>query len=103
MNIIILNWPRPPWEEDEGVVKGTGRDEPICVVIHIYMETTQAISLYSYLYLKLAKIPCFSYRLMFSHLQNHRTGGWNRFCLESGQGSCHGGGMREVVGKVVGG
>jgi hypothetical protein len=40
--------------------KRTGRDEPIWVVIHIYMETTQGISLYSYLYLKLAKALCFS-------------------------------------------
>jgi hypothetical protein len=27
------------------------------------METTQGISLYTYLYLKLAKMPCFSYYL----------------------------------------
>jgi hypothetical protein len=45
-------------------VKRTDRDEPICVVIHIYMETTQGISLYSYFYLKLAKKPCFSYYLL---------------------------------------
>jgi hypothetical protein len=36
-------------------VKRTGRDEPIGVVIHIYMETTQGIALFSYLYLKLEK------------------------------------------------
>jgi hypothetical protein len=41
-------------------VKRSGRDKPIGVVIHMYMETTQRISLYSYLYLKLAKMPCFS-------------------------------------------
>jgi hypothetical protein len=33
----------------------SGRDEPVGVVIHICMETTQGISLYSYLPLKLAK------------------------------------------------
>jgi hypothetical protein len=36
-------------------VKRTGRDEPVGVVIHICMETTQGISLCSYLYLKLGK------------------------------------------------
>jgi hypothetical protein len=46
-------------------VKRSGRDEPIWVVIHIYMETTQGIALCSYLYLKIAKMPCFSYYLVF--------------------------------------
>jgi hypothetical protein len=47
-------------------VKRTGTGEPIWVVIQICMETTQGISLYSYLYLKLAMTPCFSYyRLCF--------------------------------------
>jgi hypothetical protein len=47
-----------------GAVKRTGRDEPVWVVMHICMETTQGISFYSYLYLKLAKTPCFSYYLL---------------------------------------
>jgi hypothetical protein len=34
-------------------VKRSGRDEPMSVEIHMCMETTQGISLYSYLYLKL--------------------------------------------------
>jgi hypothetical protein len=38
-------------------VKRSGRDEPMWVVIHKCMETTQRISLYSYLYRKLAKTP----------------------------------------------
>jgi hypothetical protein len=37
---------------------------PIWVVIHICVEITQGISLYSYLYLKLVKTPCFSYYLL---------------------------------------
>jgi hypothetical protein len=41
------------------VVKRYNRDKPIWVVIHICMETTQGISLYSYFYLKVAKMPCF--------------------------------------------
>jgi hypothetical protein len=45
-------------------VKRTGRDEQIGVVTHIYMEATKGNSLCSYLYLKLAKTPCFSYYLL---------------------------------------
>jgi hypothetical protein len=46
------------------VVKRSVRDELIWVVIHICMETTQRIFLYSYPYRKLAKMPCFSYYLL---------------------------------------
>jgi hypothetical protein len=42
-------------------VKKTGRDELIQVVIHLCMEAMLGISLYSYLYLKLAKTLCLSY------------------------------------------
>jgi hypothetical protein len=46
-------------------VKKSGRDEPMWVVIHMCMETL-GMSLYSYLYLKLAKMLCLSYyRLCF--------------------------------------
>jgi hypothetical protein len=45
---------RPRWEGEQEVVKRSGRDEPIQVVIHMCMEATLEISLYSYLYLKLA-------------------------------------------------
>jgi hypothetical protein len=38
--------------------------EPIRVGIHICLETAQEISLYSYLYLKLAKTSCFSFYLL---------------------------------------
>jgi hypothetical protein len=41
------------------VLKRIGRDEPIWVVIYIQIETTQGISLYSYLYFKLAKHHAF--------------------------------------------
>jgi hypothetical protein len=40
------------------------RNEPVLVVIHLCMETTQGISLYSYSYLKLAKMSCFPYYLL---------------------------------------
>jgi hypothetical protein len=46
-------------------VKGTGGGKSIGVVIHICMETTQGNSLCSYPYLKLAKITCFSFYLLF--------------------------------------
>jgi hypothetical protein len=60
MNTVILNWPRSLWEGDYGVVKKIGRNEPIGVEIHVCMETTQEISLYSYLS-QSSKTPCFSY------------------------------------------
>jgi hypothetical protein len=46
-------------------VKRYGRDETIWVVIHICMVTTLEISLYSYLYFKLAKLLRFSYYLLY--------------------------------------
>jgi hypothetical protein len=46
-------------------VKSSGTDEPICVVIHIFIDTTQGITLYSYFHLKLAETPCFSYYLLW--------------------------------------
>jgi hypothetical protein len=54
------------------------------VVKHIYMVTTPGISLYSYLYLKLAKMLCFFLlSLMLSLQQNQRTRGQNRFSSEA--------------------
>jgi hypothetical protein len=62
-NIVILNWQRPLWEGDWEVVKRSGRDESIRVVIHLCMEAMPGISLYSCPYLKLAKTLCLSYYL----------------------------------------
>jgi hypothetical protein len=42
-------------------VKRSGRDEPIQVVIHMFMKAMLGISLYSYLYLKVAKMLWLSY------------------------------------------
>jgi hypothetical protein len=50
MNKIILNWQRPLCEGDQEVVKRSGRDEAMWVVIHMCMEATLGIPLYSYLY-----------------------------------------------------
>jgi hypothetical protein len=53
------------------------------VAIHKCMEAVLAISLYSYLYLKIAKKTMyFLLSLMFSLQQNWRTRGQNRFCSE---------------------
>jgi hypothetical protein len=61
VNKVILNWQRPLWEEDQEVITRSGKDEPMQVVTHMYMEAKLRISLYSYLYLKLAKTLCLSY------------------------------------------
>jgi hypothetical protein len=62
-NTVILNWQRSLWEGDQKVVKRSGRDEPIRVVIHMCMEAMLGISLYSCVYLKLAEMLCLSYHL----------------------------------------
>jgi hypothetical protein len=46
-------------ESGAGRVKSTRAGEPIGVVIHICMKTSQRNYLYSYIYLKLAKMSCF--------------------------------------------
>jgi hypothetical protein len=47
-------------------VKRSGRDESMWVVIHMCIEAMLGISLYSYLYLKLAKMLCLSYYVFSS-------------------------------------
>jgi hypothetical protein len=54
----------PTMERDQEVVKRSGRDEPAWVVLHMCMEAMLGISLYRYLYLKLAKKICLSYYLL---------------------------------------
>jgi hypothetical protein len=49
------------------------------------MEARLGISLYSYLYVKLAKMICLSYYLLFS-LQQNWTKGQNSFFLEARAG-----------------
>jgi hypothetical protein len=73
----------PLWEGNQEVVKRSGRDEPIRVVIHMYMEAMLGISLYNYPYLKLAKMLCLSYyclRFLFNKIgEEARTGSsWKR-------------------------
>jgi hypothetical protein len=74
-NILILNWPRPLWEGDQEIVKRSGRDEPMWVVIHTCMEAMLGISLYSYLHIKLAKHCAFliiPYVFSSTKLENKR-------------------------------
>jgi hypothetical protein len=67
------------------------------VVIHMCMEAILGISLYSYLYLSLAKTPCLSYYLKLSLQENQRTRGWNGFCSEAVAEGGEGGGQWEVA------
>jgi hypothetical protein len=60
-NIVILNWQRPLWKGTKEPVKRSGRDEPMWAVIYMCMEAMLGISLYSYAFLKLAKMLCLSY------------------------------------------
>jgi hypothetical protein len=57
-------------------MKRNGRDEQNGAVIHTCIETTQVISLCTYLFLKLPKLPYFSYYFMFlssTKLENRRV------------------------------
>jgi hypothetical protein len=73
----------------------SGRDEPMWIAIHMCMEAMLRISLYSYPYLKLAKMLSFILSLMFFLQQNWRTRGQNRFCLEAWWG--RGGGGKQCI------
>jgi hypothetical protein len=74
------------WEGDWEVVKRSVRDESICLVIHMCMQAVLGISLYSYPYLKLAKMLCLSYYclcLLFNKIREEgrigsawKRGGW---------------------------
>jgi hypothetical protein len=44
VNIVIFNWQRPLWEENQEAVKRSGRDEAMWVVIHMSMEATRNLS-----------------------------------------------------------
>jgi hypothetical protein len=72
-------------EGDQEVMKRSGRDEPIWVVIHMCMETTQGISLNIYVYLKLQRLHVFlTIFYNFFFYKNQRTREWNRFSKEAG-------------------
>jgi hypothetical protein len=77
------------------VVKKSGRDEPMWIAIHKFMEAMLEISLYSYLYLKLAKMLCLSYYLLCFLFNEIRTRGRNRFYLQAWWG--RGGGVAQTM------
>jgi hypothetical protein len=57
-------------------VKRSGRDEPMWITKHMCMDAKLGISVYSYLYLKLAKILCLSfmsYASSSTKLENKRV------------------------------
>jgi hypothetical protein len=82
VNIVTLDWQKPLKVGNYEVVRMSGSDEPIWVPKHICMETTQAISLCSYLHLKLPKMSCFSYSLscffpqQIRELEGRRSFAW---------------------------
>jgi hypothetical protein len=70
-------------------VKRSGRNEPIWVVIHICLETTQGISQYGYLHLRLAKAPRFFKKIIFYVFSSTKSE--NRRAIEAGEGKKWGG------------
>jgi hypothetical protein len=69
-------------------VKRSGRDEPKWVAIHKCMEAMVGISLYSYVYLKLAKMLCLSYYLLcffFNKIGEQESGTGSAQKYEVGQ------------------
>jgi hypothetical protein len=62
-------------------VKRSGRDEPMWVAIHMYMEAMLEISLYSYFHLKLAKVLRLSNYLLCFQQNWRRRQNW--ICLEA--------------------
>jgi hypothetical protein len=49
-NMVTLKWQRSLWEGDWEVVKRSGRDESVRVVVYFFMEAMLGMSLYSYPY-----------------------------------------------------
>jgi hypothetical protein len=64
-----------------------GRNEPMLVVIHKCVEAKLGISLYSYLYCKLAKMLCLSYYFLCS-LFNKIKEEMEQVLQGSGVGGC---------------
>jgi hypothetical protein len=90
-------------EDDQEVVKRSGRNEPIWVATHMCMEAMLGISLCSCLYLKLTKLLCLSYYLLcflFNKIgEKGRTGpAWKQEGLrEEGGSGGQGGGMAQTM------
>jgi hypothetical protein len=85
MNIEFLNLLKSPQEGDQSRRKKNREDEPIQVIIHMYMEMSHGNSLYS----NLNKTVIF-------FLQDQRTGEQNRSC-QSDWYQWEGGGCGEGV------
>jgi hypothetical protein len=67
-------------------VKRFGKDELVWVGIHKCMEAMLGISLYSYLYLKVAKTLCLSYYLLHFFFNKIREQGAELFLPGSKEG-----------------
>jgi hypothetical protein len=77
-------------------------DNPIVVIIHTYMEISQGNSLCRYLYVKEAKMSCFSFYLLFFLLKNWKKEGQNRFFQGKGSRGSIGTGVGKRQGKGTG-
>jgi hypothetical protein len=64
-------------------VKRFGRGEPMWVAMYKHMEATLGFSLYSYLYLKLAKSAMSFLLSLISFFQQNWRRGQNKFSLEA--------------------
>jgi hypothetical protein len=95
-------------ESEHEVVKRSGRDESVWAIIHTCMEAVLGIFLYRNLYLKLAKILCFSYCLLYFLFnkigeQESRTGSAWKWWELRGVGRAQGagcGGRGEWLGRT---
>jgi uncharacterized ion transporter superfamily protein YfcC len=81
-NIVILNWQWSLWEGCQEVVKRSGRNEPMLVVIHMCMKAMVGICVAMSQASK--NIMSFLLSIVFSLQQNWRMRRQNRFCLEAG-------------------
>jgi hypothetical protein len=60
VNLEISNWLKLPYKRNQSRMKKIRRDEPVGIILHIYRKISQGKSLYSYHYLKEAKMLYFS-------------------------------------------
>jgi hypothetical protein len=82
-------------------VKRSGKDESIQVVIHMCMEAMLGISLYSYLYLKLAKMLYLSYYCLCLLFNKIREEGRTVSAWKRGRGCGREGGSRGQGGEMI--
>jgi hypothetical protein len=83
------------------VMKRSGRDEPIQVLIYMCMEAMLGTSLYSYLYLKVAKTLCLFYHCFCLLLNKIRKKGKTGSAWKRGRWGEKGGGRGEEMAQTT--